>query len=81
MIAPGQICRDRTRKTFKVCTRRPTIDRVGELLSVASSHEYAIRTVDGRELRWENARFVRIPRGEADEREIFLLGHEGGLRE
>lgn len=53
---------------------RPAIDRVGELLSVESSHACTIRTVDGRELRWENAEFIRIPRNEADNREIFLLG-------
>jgi hypothetical protein len=54
--------------------RRPAIDRVGELLAITSSHEYTIRTIDGRELRWENADFVRIPRSAAENREITLLG-------
>ena len=63
------------------------MDRVGVLLSVTrtlsglarstpGSHEWTIRTIDGRELRWENASFVRIPRSEADNREIFLLGDQ-----
>lgn len=56
--------------------RARTIDRVGELLAITSSHEYTIRTIDGREHRWENAEFVRIPRSEADNREIFMLGEK-----
>ena len=50
------------------------LDRVGVLVSIKSDHEGTIRTIDGRELAWENAQFVRIPRNEADNREIFLLG-------
>jgi hypothetical protein len=58
---------------------RQAIDRVGELVSITSGHEYTLRTIDGRELRWENADFVRIPRGEADNREIFSLGERSAL--
>lgn len=52
----------------------PAMDRVGVLLSIKSGDEYTIRTVDERELRWENSSFVRIPRSEAENREIFRLG-------
>jgi hypothetical protein len=55
-------------------SRAPAIDRVGELLEITSGHEYTIRTIDGREHRWENAMFVRIPQSADDNREIFLLG-------
>lgn len=51
-------------------------DRIGVLLAIKSSHEYTIRTIDGRELRWENAEVVRIPRSSADNRELFLLGEQ-----
>jgi hypothetical protein len=54
--------------------RAPALDRVGELLSITSGHEYTIRTIDDRELRWENADFVRVPRDAADNRAISQLG-------
>ena len=53
--------------------RSRAIDRVGVLVSRSSSHEWTIRTVDDREFRWENASFVRIPRSEADNQELFQL--------
>lgn len=67
-IAPGHLVLEVT------STRRPAIDRVGDLRTITSRHKYTIRTIDGRELRWENADFVRIPRDAADNREIALLG-------
>jgi len=72
-VAPGHFVLEVT------STRRATIDRVGEMLAITSSHEYTIRTIDGRELSWENADFVRIPRNAADNREIFLLGEQTAL--
>ena len=69
-IAPGHLVLEVS------SSRRPAIARVGELLSIESSHEYTIRTIDGREHRWWNAQFVRIPRNAADNREIFLLTWE-----
>jgi hypothetical protein len=71
-IAPGHFVLEVTSMSRSV----RAIDRVGVLLAVTSSHEYTIRTVDGREHRWENAEFVRIPGGGADNREIFLLGEQ-----
>lgn len=65
-IAPGHLILE---VTSRMSNRQ--MERVGVLLSITSSHEYMIRTIDGRELRWENASFVRIPRNEADNREIF----------
>ncbi len=68
-IAPGHF-------VLEVTSRREgaqALNCVGELLAITSSHEYTIRTVDGRELRWNNASFVRIPRNTADNHEIFLL--------
>jgi hypothetical protein len=59
-----------------VCRNEPALNRVGQLLAITSSHEYTLHTVDGRELRWENASFVRIPGSAADNREIFLLGDQ-----
>ncbi len=70
-IAPGHLVLEIT--TIK--TSHP-IDRVGTLLAITSRHEFTIRTIDGREHRWENADFVRIPRNAADNREIFLLGEQ-----
>ena len=52
------------------------LDRIGVLLAITSSHEYTIRTIDGRTQHWENAAFVRIPRNETDNREIFPLGDQ-----
>lgn len=52
------------------------MDRVGELLLIERGDEYTIRTIDGRELRWENSSFVRIPRSETENREIFRLGEQ-----
>ena len=49
------------------------LDRIGVLLAITSSHEYTIRTIDGRKRRWNNVEFVRIPQSAADNREIFLL--------
>lgn len=68
-LAPGQL-------VLEVTTARTEhpIERVGTLLAITSSHEYTIRTIDGREHRWENAEFVRIPGSSTDSREIFLLG-------
>ena len=70
-IAPGHFVLEIT----KTRDDRP-LDRIGVLLTITSSHEYTIRTIDGRELRWENATFVRIPRNETDNREIFQLGDQ-----
>lgn len=70
-IAPGHFVLEVT----AACNGR-TLDCVGHLVSITSTHEYTIRTVDGRELRWDNARFVRIPRNEADNREIFQLSQK-----
>ena len=70
-IAPGDFVLEITRSS----SDRP-MDRLGVLLAITSSHEYTIRTIDGRELRWENATFVRIPRSEADNRELFLIGEQ-----
>ena len=62
--------------SFRLHDSDRAIDGIGELVAITSNHEYTIRTIDGREVRWENAAFVRIPRNEADNREIFLLGDE-----
>ncbi len=70
-IAPGQLVLEIT-----AWTRGKTIDRVGELLTITSAHEFTIRTVDDRVQRWENADFVRIPRNEEDNREIYVLGDQ-----
>ncbi len=70
-VAPGHVVLEITS-----VTRASAMDRVGVLLSIKSSREYTIRTIDGRGLRWENATFVRIPRNEADDHEIFLLGQQ-----
>lgn len=53
--------------------RERAIDRVGTLVAITSSHEYTIRTFDGREHTWENAEFVRIPQGEADTQALIDL--------
>jgi hypothetical protein len=70
-IAPGHFVLEITKTTAD-----RMLDRVGELLVITSSHEYTIRTIDGREHRWWNASFVRIPRNEADNSELFLLGEQ-----
>jgi hypothetical protein len=76
-IATGQLVLEIT------STRRPAIDRIGVLLAITSKHEYTIRTIDGRELRWENSDFVRIPRNAVDNHEIFLRGYDlpGGAKD
>ena len=66
-IAPGQLVLEITSRP----RREPALDRVGVLVAITSSHEFTIRTIDGRELRWENADFVRIPQSAADNQEIF----------
>lgn len=71
-IAPGHLVLEVS--TIKADRAR---DRVGVLLSITSNREYTIRTIDGRELRWENAEFVRIPQSAADNREIIHLGQLG----
>lgn len=53
--------------------RHSSIDRVGELIAINGAYEFTIRTVDGRKFHWKNAEFVRIPRNEADRREINRL--------
>ena len=70
-IAPGHLVLEITKTNAD-----RMLDRVGELLVITSSHEYTIRTIDGRTHRWENADFVRIPRNEADNRELFCLGEQ-----
>ena len=70
VVAPGHFVLEIT------SIRGRSMDRVGELLSItadSSGHGYKIRTIDGREFHWTNAEFVRIPRSEADNREIFQL--------
>lgn len=53
--------------------RALSLDRVGTLVKITSSHEYTIRTFDGREHTWENAEFVRIPQSEADTQALIDL--------
>jgi hypothetical protein len=56
------------------------LDRVGVLVAITMtgktrySDVYTICTIDGREYRWDNATFVRIPQSAADNTEIFDLG-------
>lgn len=75
VVAPGQLVLEITN------IRSPAIDTVGELLAIEGSSEYeriyTIRTLDGREVRWDNAEFVRIPRNAADSRELAQQKLEG----
>jgi hypothetical protein len=68
-IAPGQLVLE-----ISSIRRASPLDRVGILLAISSSHEFTIRTIDGREVRWENASFARIPGSAAENREISLFG-------
>lgn len=68
-VAPGHF-------VLEITKMAPGRDRLGVLLTITSSHEYTIRTIDGRELHWENAEFVRIPRNHADNSELFRLGEQ-----
>ena len=73
VVAPGHFVLEIT----STAVGARSMDRVGELLSITvdgSGRAYKIRTIDGREFCWTNASFVRIPRNEADDREIFQLG-------
>jgi len=63
-IAPGQLVLEVTN------IRGRPIDCVGELIAIEGESEYTIRAFDGRERRWKNCTFVRLPRGEADQREL-----------
>lgn len=67
-IAPGHFVLEITKTRVD-----RMLDRIGVLLAITSSHEYTIRTIDGREHRWDNAEFVRIPQSAADNHELFLL--------
>lgn len=67
VIAPGNLVLEVTNPRVRA------IDRVGTLVAITSSHEYTIHTFDGREHTWENAKFVRIPQGEADTRALIGL--------
>jgi hypothetical protein len=77
-IAPGNLVLE-----VSSIRRSTPLDRVGMLVEKRSSYEYTIRTLDGREMSWENADFIRIPRSAADNREmanfarrtIFVSGH------
>lgn len=65
-IRPGDL-------VLEISTTRSdrAMDRVGVLVAIISGHEYKIRTIDGREWRWENALFVRIPQNADDTLKTF----------
>jgi len=73
-IAPGHL-------VLEISSIRPgvALDRVGVLLSIrpgSNSYDdkYTIKTIDGREMTWENAEFVRLPQSAADNQEIVRFG-------
>jgi hypothetical protein len=73
-IAPGNLVLE-----ISSGGRHPAIDRVGEVITwpQATYGDCTIRTVDGREFSWTNCWFVRIPRNQVEQREIFEMEQSG----